>query len=72
MKTTIRVSCALLALFLLSGCASYFEYKYNDLQREQRQKCLAKSSPTAHEECMQGMDKSYPDYKKDRDEVVGN
>lgn len=72
MKTTIRISCALVALFLLSGCASYFEYKYNHLQREQRQKCLGKTSPTAHDECMRGMDKPYPAYKKERDDIINN
>jgi uncharacterized lipoprotein len=72
MKTTIKVVCALVAVFLLSGCASYFEYKYNTLQREQRQKCLGKSSLPAHEECMRGMDKPYQAYKKEREEVIGN
>lgn len=72
MKATIKVSCALIALFLLSGCASYFEYKYNDLQREQRQKCIAKTSPSEHDECMRGMDKPYPKYIQERDDVVNN
>lgn len=57
----------LVALTALCGCSN--RAVYDNLQINQRQQC-AQLPPTESEKCMRNTGKSYPDYARERGEVV--
>lgn len=56
----------LLAIFSMAGCGS--RAVYESIQINKRNECL-KLSPPAYDDCMEGVNKSYDEYEKERREI---
>lgn len=57
----------LLLGLVMSGCGS--RAVYENIQINKRNECV-KLPPSAYEECMAGVNKSYDEYKKERRETL--
>ncbi|GAB3019872.1 hypothetical protein [Bowmanella dokdonensis] len=64
MKTTLTL---MLLVLCITGCSN--KAVYNNFQINKRNECL-KLPPTEYDRCMEGMDRSYEEYEKAREEVV--
>lgn len=63
----MKVILMLLVMFSLAGCGS--RAVYENIQINKRNECL-KLPPSAYEECMEGVNKPYDEYEKERREII--
>ncbi|BES69043.1 hypothetical protein RE428_00610 [Marinobacter nanhaiticus D15-8W] len=63
----MKLLCVLLSLVVLVGCSN--RAVYDNIQLNQRNECF-KLPPSQRSDCLDSIDKSYDEYRKEREEIV--